>query len=145
MRIRIVILAVVAAQVSVFAYYGCSKGRSQVELMRPDEPQVKPDEPSLKSAIPEGMRAVAIRVNDVIGFAAPGNYVDVIKTAGRRSSILLENVQVLNNHHSEIVVLLVTPEDVRKLARLRKGVRLELAVRNSRRMTTQGDGRVVPL
>ena len=144
MRIRIVILALFAAQVSVFAYYGCSKGPSQVELMRPDEPQVKPDEPSLKSAIPEGMRAVAIRVNDVIGFAAPGNYVDVIKTAGGRSSVLLENVQVLSNH-SEILTLLVTPEDVRKLAGLRKGVRLALAVRNQRKMTTQDGGRVVPL
>ena len=140
MRIRIVILALFAAQASVLAYFGCSKGPSQAELRPPDEPSVKPEEPSFKSAIPYGMRAVAIRVDDVV---APGNYVDVIKKTGRRNSTLLENVQVLNRHDSGIVVLLVTPEDAQKLASVRG--RFTLAVRNPRNKAKQGDGRVVPL
>ena len=129
MRTRIVILALFAFQLSVLAYYGCSKVPSQAVLMRPDEP-------GFERRIPDGMRAVSIRVDEVIGFVAPGNYVDVIKTAGRRSSMLLENVRVLNGkHHSEIVTLLVTPEDARKLARVGEGVRLALAVRDPRRNT----------
>src|SRR5262245_14695896 len=82
------------------------------------------------SRIPDGMRAVAIRFDEVIGLAEPGNYVDVIKTSGQRSFMLLENVQVLNGRHDpEIAVLLVTPEDAGKLARVGNGVRLVLAVR----------------
>jgi Flp pilus assembly protein CpaB len=121
-----VILAFLAFQVSVLAYYGCSKAPSEAVLMRPDEP-------GFQQRIPEGMRAVAIRVDDVIGLVNPGKYVDVIKTSRGRSSTLLENVQVLNKHHSEIVTLLVTPEDARKLASMGKGVRLALAVRNPNR------------
>ena len=129
MRSRIVILALFAFQLSVLAFYGCSKGPSHAVLMQPDEPR-------FEQRIPDGMRAVAIRVDEVIGFVAPGEYVDVIKTAGRKSSILLENVRVLNGkHHSEIVTLLVTPEEARKLAGVRDGVRLALAVRDSRRNT----------
>jgi Flp pilus assembly protein CpaB len=118
-----VILALFAFQLSVLACYGCSKGPSQAGLMRPDEPSFEP-------RIPDGMRAVAIRVDEVIGFVAPGNYVDVIKTEGRKSFMLLENVRVLNGKHDpETVFLLVTPEDARKLARVGKGIRLGLAVR----------------
>lgn len=124
MRTRLVILALFAFQVSVLTYSGCSKRpTSQAVLTRPDEAVLQP-------AIPNGMRAVAIRVDEVMGFMAPGNYVDVIETVGRRGSVLLENVQVLNRH-SEIVTLLVTPEDARKLANVREGVRLALAVRNT--------------
>jgi len=90
------------------------------------------------SRIPDGMRAVAIRVDEVIGIAEPGYYVDVIKTSGQRSSTLLENVQVLNSKQDpEIVVLLVTPEAAQKLARVGvgKGIRLSLAVRDPRKNT----------
>ena len=129
MRTRIVILASFAFPLSVLAYYGCSKGPSHAVLMQPDEPRIE-------RRIPDRMRAVAIRVDEVIGFVAPGEYVDVIKTAGRKSSVLLENVQVLSGkHHSEIVTLLVTPEDARKLAGVGEAVHLALAVRDPRRNT----------
>jgi Flp pilus assembly protein CpaB len=138
-RIRIVILAL-SALVSVLACYGCSKGPSQAGLMRPDEPRLEP-------TIPYGMRAIAIRVDGVIGFVAPGNYVDVIKTADQRSSMLLENVRVLNGRHNpRIVTLLVTPEEARKVAGVGKGVRLALATRSpGRNKTTQDAVSVVPL
>jgi len=125
-----VILALFAFQLSVLAYYyGCSKGPSEAVLMRPDEP-------GFEQRIPDRMRAVAIRVDEVIGLVNPGNYVDVIKTSGGRSSMVLENVRVLNGKHNpEIVTLLVTPQDARKLARMGKGVRLGLAVRNPNRNT----------
>ncbi|MGK0168622.1 MAG: pilus assembly protein CpaB [Gammaproteobacteria bacterium] len=57
---------------------------------------------ALASVVPEGKRAVTVRVNDVIGvagFLLPGNHVDVIasRRVGRRteSNTMLENIKVL--------------------------------------------------
>jgi pilus assembly protein CpaB len=104
----------------------------------------------LGSAIPEGMRAVAVRVNDVIGvagFVVPGTHVDVMiigTPAGNgqmTSKIFLENVQVLaagqnverdvngKPQSSQVVTMLVTPEDAQKLALAGDG-RIQLALRN---------------
>jgi pilus assembly protein CpaB len=104
----------------------------------------------LGSAIPEGMRAVAVRVNDIIGvagFVVPGTHVDVIiigtpGTSGATTSkIFLENVQVLSAgqnverdvngkpQSSQVVTMLVTPEDAQKLA-LAGDQRIQLALRN---------------
>ena len=56
----------------------------------------------LTPAIPDGMRAVGVKVNDVIGvagFALPGTRVDVILTGTNNkvetSKVILENIQVL--------------------------------------------------
>ncbi len=107
----------------------------------------------LTTAIPEGMRAISIRVNDVIsvaGFVVPGTRVDVILTgtppnpgtAGDVSKIILENVQVLTagqnvdsdkNGHPQtvpVVTLLVTPQDAQKLALASSEGRMQLALRN---------------
>jgi len=104
----------------------------------------------LGSAIPEGMRAVAVRVNDVIGvagFVVPGTHVDImiIGSPGPNgvitSKIFLENVQVLaagqnverdvngKPQTSQVVTMLVTPEDAQKLA-LAGDARIQLALRN---------------
>jgi pilus assembly protein CpaB len=104
----------------------------------------------LTSAIPEGMRAVAVRVNDIIGvagFVVPGTHVDVmvIGTPGPNgvttAKIFLENVQVMaagqnverdvngKPQSSQVVTMLVTPEDAQKLALAGDG-RIQLALRN---------------
>src|SRR6266700_8169129 len=59
----------------------------------------------LTATIPDGMRAVGVKVNDVIGvagFVVPGTHVDVIlsgsadeKNGADTSKVILENVQVL--------------------------------------------------
>ena len=59
----------------------------------------------LPPVIPEGMRAVSVRVNEVVGVAGyvlPGNRVDVVATANptdaradTTSKVVLSNVQVL--------------------------------------------------
>ena len=126
--------------------------------------QVAPNEPILDSklapkdggggltwGIPEGLRAVAVRVNQVVnvaGFVLPGTRVDVILTGspgGQReqtSKVILENVRVLSaGHHVEedvsgepqdvtVVTLLVTPEDSQKVALASVAGRIQLALRN---------------
>src|SRR5262249_19032008 len=127
-RTRILVMFVlVALALCLLVAYLAYRNRS-VETISPSPNDVQSDSriPNVSppSEIPDAMRAVAIRVDEVIGVAEPGNYVDVIKTSGQRSSMLLENVQVLNGRHDpEIMVLLVTPEDARKLVRVGKGVR----------------------
>src|SRR3972149_3290795 len=61
--------------------------------------------PGLPPVIPEGMRAVSVRVNEVVGVAGyvlPGNRVDVVATqsptdkrSDTTSKVVLSNVQVL--------------------------------------------------
>lgn len=68
------------------------------------EPQVK-DRPAgsvLSALIPEGKRAMSVRVDDVVGvagFITPGNMVDIIATNNKNNNnhtyILLSNVKVL--------------------------------------------------
>jgi len=105
----------------------------------------------LTAAIPEGMRAVSVKVNDVVGvagFVVPGTRVDVIVSGspdgGRveMSKIILENIQVLAAGHNvdrdaegkpqnvQVVTLLVTPEESQKLALASVEGRIQLALRN---------------
>jgi pilus assembly protein CpaB len=106
----------------------------------------------LTTAIPEGMRAVAVKVNDVIGvagFVLPGTRVDVILTgspdeSGRNdtSKVILENVQVLaagqnieqevegEPQEVQVITLMVTPQDAQKLALASADGRIQLALRN---------------
>ncbi|MEK6321630.1 MAG: Flp pilus assembly protein CpaB [Acidobacteriota bacterium] len=131
-------------------------GRGVIVPMSPNEPVLdsklasKEAGAGLGSAIPEGMRAVAVRVNDVIGvagFVVPGTHVDIIiiglpRAGGTTTSkIFLENVQVLaagqsverdvngKPQNSQVVTMLVTPEDAQKLA-LAADSRIQLALRN---------------
>jgi pilus assembly protein CpaB len=91
----------------------------------------------LPPTITAGMRAISVKVNEVIGvagFVAPGTFVDVILTMTRQrddaiSRVVLTNIQVLTAGTrfdqeqkdgrpvpSTVVTLLVTPENAEKIA-----------------------------
>jgi len=106
----------------------------------------------LPSLIPPGMRAVSVRVNDVVsvaGFVVPGTRVDVMltgtPTGGKEpvTTTVLENALVLAvGQHLErnssgdpqtapVITLQVTPEDAQKLALAGSEGRIQLALRNT--------------
>ena len=133
-------------------------GRGVIVPMLANEPvmesKLAPTEAGagLTTAIPEGMRAVAIRVNDVIGiagFVLPGTRVDVIVTGSPderkrndTAKVILENIVVLAAGQSieqgtdgepqtvQVITLLVTPEGAEKLALASVDGRLQLALRH---------------
>ncbi len=133
-------------------------GRGVVTPLLPNEPilesKLAPKEAGagLTSAIPLGMRAVSVRVNEVIGvagFVVPGSKVDVIligSPGGRVeeeiAKMVLENVQVLAAGQNverdargtpqtvQVVTLLVTPEQAQTLALAASEARIQLALRN---------------
>ena len=107
----------------------------------------------LPPVIPEGMRAVSVRVNEVIGVAGyvlPGTRVDVLATASPNgqtqdvtSKVILSNVQVLTagtrmEQDKEkgkpmavtVVTLLVYPEQSERLALASTEGKIQLALRN---------------
>ena len=109
----------------------------------------------LSAVIPEGKRAMTVRVNDVIGvagFALPGNYVDIVVNtqiegggSGRGdrqiSKIVLESILVLavaqeaNRDETKprvvnAVTLELTPEQAEKLDLARSVGTLSLVLRN---------------
>jgi len=110
----------------------------------------------LPSLIPAGMRAVSVKVNDVIsvaGFVTPGTRVDVVLTGSPERDALqdpgkittttvLENVQVLaagqklqKNDQGEpqqvtVITLLVNPNDAQKLVLAAQEGKIQLALRN---------------
>jgi pilus assembly protein CpaB len=109
---------------------------------------------TLSATIAEGHRAVAIRVNDVIGvggFVLPGDFVDVLLTRaeGRSRSnddmqtdLLIDNVRVLaidqtandNGDDPQVaraVTIEVTPEDGQKVALASQIGTLSLALRRA--------------
>jgi pilus assembly protein CpaB len=103
--------------------------------------------------IRDGMRAVSVKVDEVIGvagFVLPGTRVDVLltldKNDGRPQAItktLLQNVQTLAAGQSvtrdkegkpqtvTVITLLVSPDDAELLALASKEGRLQLALRNT--------------
>jgi pilus assembly protein CpaB len=105
----------------------------------------------LMSTIPDGLRAVSVKVNDVIGvagFVVPGSRVDVILSGSPTSGnielakIFLENIQVLAAGQNvatddngrpmnvQVVTLLATPEQSEALALAGIDGRIQLALRN---------------
>jgi pilus assembly protein CpaB len=107
----------------------------------------------LSPVIPEGMRAVSVRVNEVIGVAGyvlPGNRVDVVAThsptnnpSDTVSKVVLANVQVLtagtrieqNQDEGKpvsvtVVTLLVAPDQAERLALASTEGKIQLALRN---------------
>jgi pilus assembly protein CpaB len=107
----------------------------------------------LPPVIPDGMRAVSVRVNEVIGVAGyvlPGTRVDVLATANPTgqsqdvtSKVILSNVQVLTagtrmEQDQEkgkpmavtVVTLLVYPEQSERLALASTEGKIQLALRN---------------
>ncbi len=107
----------------------------------------------LPPVIPEGMRAVSVRVNEVVGVAGyvlPGTRVDVVATASptsdtaqMTSKVVLSNMQVLTAGtrleqdqkdgkpmQVTVVTLLVTPEQSERLALASTEGKIHLALRN---------------
>ena len=107
----------------------------------------------LPPVIPAGMRAVSVRVNEVVGVAGyvlPGNRVDVLATASpteahadTMSKLVLSNVQVLTAGtrmerdqdkgkplQVTVVTLLVSPEQSELLALASTEGKIQLALRN---------------
>jgi pilus assembly protein CpaB len=104
----------------------------------------------LPSMIPQGMRAVSVRVNDVVsvaGFVQPGTRVDVLATgnegtgSGRQTITVLENVLVLavgknlDQNSSEgpaapVITLAVSPDDAQTLTLVSQEGRIQLSLRN---------------
>ena len=107
----------------------------------------------LPPVIPEGMRAVSVRVNEVVGVAGyvlPGTRVDVVATASPTSNaeqttskVVLSNIQVLTAGtrmeqdqkdgqpmQVTVVTLLVSPEQSERLALASTEGKIQLALRN---------------
>ncbi len=105
----------------------------------------------LPSMIPQGMRAVSVRVNDVVsvaGFVQPGTRVDVLATGNqgngndRQTTTVLENVAVIavgksldrnasaDGQTAPVITLLVSPDDAQKLALVSQEGRIQLSLRN---------------
>lgn len=106
----------------------------------------------LPTVIPEGMRAVSVKVDEVIGvagFVLPGTRVDVLVTVDEVedgevsvTKLVLQNVQVLAAGESiqkddegkpqsvTVITLLVTPQDAEKLTLAATEGQIQLALRN---------------
>jgi pilus assembly protein CpaB len=107
----------------------------------------------LPPAIPQGMRAVSVRVNEIIGVAGyvlPGTHVDVVVTVSPTdkhndvtSKVVLTNVLVLAAGTKidrdtdrnkpmpvSVVTMLVTPEESERLTLASSEGKIQLALRN---------------
>ncbi|HKS29443.1 MAG TPA: Flp pilus assembly protein CpaB [Pyrinomonadaceae bacterium] len=137
-------------------------GRVAVQTIRSREPvtdsRLAPEGSAagLSAAIPEGYRAMTVKVDDVVGvsgFIQPGTLVDVVVVInpeentvekGPVSKIVLQNIKVLANGQNidkpkddreansvKAVTLQVTPEEAEKLALASTEGKLQLVMRNS--------------
>ncbi len=108
----------------------------------------------LAAMIPRGMRATAVRVNEVVGvagFVVPGMHVDVLISGNRPggagnlgtlSKTLLQNLEVLSAGQDfkkdaegkpiavQVVNLLVTPEQAEQLSLAASQTQIQLILRN---------------
>ena len=108
----------------------------------------------LAATIPQGMRAVAVRVNDIVGvagFVIPGSHVDILiagnppggsPAAGTVTKTLLQNMTVLSAGQNiqkdaegkpvsvPVVNVLVTPEQAEILSLASNDARIQLVLRN---------------
>jgi pilus assembly protein CpaB len=124
----------------------------QNEVILPNKLASKEAGAGLPPIIPNGLRAISVRVNDVIGVAGyvlPGTRVDVVATVnpGQQQSdittkVILTNVQVLaagtkmerdeKNKPTQVAVvtLLVDPEQAERLTLASTEGKIQLALRN---------------
>jgi pilus assembly protein CpaB len=134
-------------------------------LERPVISPIQPDEPivearlaargsggGLAPLIPPGLRAISVRVNDVVGvagFVLPGMRVDVLVTGlppgheGMMTATVLQNITVLSagqtiqvdaksqSINTPVVTLLVTPAQAEALTLANNEGRIQLILRNS--------------
>jgi len=124
---------------------------------------VKGSGPGLGPLIPPGMRAIAVRVNDVVGvagFVLPGMRVDVLVTgnppnggqANPETQTVLQNITVLAAGQSvqtdgrnqpavvPVVTLLVTPAEAEALTLANAEGKIQLVLRNSTDRTVVASG-----
>lgn len=134
-------------------------GRGVIVPLHPNEPLLesklapKDGGGGLPVAIAEGMRALSVRVDEVIsvaGFVVPGTRVDVLLTmpdpnAGGQptTKVILQNVQALAAGQSVekdkdgkpqpvgVLTVLVTPEQAESLALASNQGKIQLALRNT--------------
>jgi pilus assembly protein CpaB len=106
----------------------------------------------LPATIPEGMRAVSVAANEVVGvagFVIPGTMVDVLVTGqmqgqnNKITRVILENVRVLAAGQKieqdregkpqtvPVITLLVTPDEATKLTMGATEGKIQLALRNT--------------
>jgi pilus assembly protein CpaB len=135
-------------------------GRGVVVPMARNEPvllsKLAPEQAGagLPALIPNGMRAVSVKVNEVVsvaGFVVPGSHVDVLLTGNPSrdndpgtvtTTTVLEDVQVLaagqqlqKNREGQpvnvpVITLLVSPQDAQKLTLASSEGRIQLSLRN---------------
>ena len=135
-------------------------GRGVVVPMARNEPvllsKLAPEQAGagLPALIPNGMRAVSVKVNEVVsvaGFVVPGSHVDVLLTGNPNrdndpatvtTTTVLEDVQVLaagqqlqKNREGQpqnvpVITLLVSPQDAQKLTLASSEGRIQLSLRN---------------
>ena len=125
---------------------------SKGDFVLPDKLAAEDAGAGLPSMIPQGMRAVSVRVNDVVsvaGFVQPGTRVDVL-AAGlpgtnneAQTDTVLENVAVIavgrslldrvitgDTQNAAVITLLVSPDDAQRLTLASQEGRIQLALRN---------------
>jgi pilus assembly protein CpaB len=132
-------------------------GRGAVTQILENEPVTETKLASLEGGaglpvtIPQGMRAISVRVNEVVGvagFVIPGTRVDVFVTLRQQNEsvtrVVVSNVQVLTAGTrydqdktktgepipSSVVTLLLTPEDAGRVVLASSDGQLMLALRN---------------
>lgn len=132
-------------------------GHVLMYAVAPNEPVLRRDLASaasfgLAAKIPDGMRATAVKTNEVMniaGFIFPGSRVDVLVTirsennnASTTSRTVLQNVQVLSTgtridpdpngkpENVSVVTLLVSPEQSEKLALAENQGTIQFVLRN---------------
>lgn len=105
----------------------------------------------LPALIPPGMRAVSVRVNEVVsvaGFVGPGTRVDVLLTgtpaggSDPQTTTVLQNVAVIASGHTlernasgeaqntPVITLLTSPEDAERLTLAQNEGKIQLSLRN---------------
>src|SRR5579872_5579556 len=148
-------------------------GFSRIEdvLDRPVMSTIQPDEPVVEARlavrgsgggvaplIPPGMRAISVRVNDVVGvagFVLPGMRVDVLVTGrppnfnGTITTTILQNIVVLSAGqvlqpesrgqaiNAPVVTLLVSPDQAEILTLSENEGRIQLVLRNGGDQVTE--------
>ncbi|HKN32020.1 MAG TPA: Flp pilus assembly protein CpaB [Terriglobales bacterium] len=124
---------------------------SKGEFILPNKLAAENAGSGMPALIPPGMRAVSVRVNEVVsvaGFVMPGTRVDVLLTGNplgsseSQTTTVLENIAVLaagqkleRNTAGEpqtvpVITLLVSPEDAQKLTLASQEGKIQLALRN---------------
>src|ERR1700728_3641010 len=105
----------------------------------------------LPALIPPGMRAVSVRVNEVVsvaGFVTPGTRVDILLTGtpeggnDQQTTTVLQNVRVIAAGHTlehsatgeaqntAVITLLVSPDDAQRLTLASSQGHIQLALRS---------------